>query len=257
MSPNRALVGSMLGPKEFGNHYTVGSSRYFHGQVVFAEIDPGFRNDYFPIDKMLEEVVPKEDGTPKRTKFISCYRVLEHLDFSAFLNLYVSSVDGKTLELKKEPYEKKHDAGFLRTFQEITPLNSLVLSYMTPPEFGSYITDPEQPKSAPKVMFTQIDLNIDEFLSLIEANPFHDSPLPNVHPQKLKEQILEIKGAPGKKTKGISLSSVFGSVSFLRLRSGFWFAGGGELIYYPIPPEEDLRKNHYEFYRTIDFHAGS
>ena len=71
---------TMLPPEEFGKHYTVGSSRFFHGQVVFAEIDIGFRNDYFPIDRTLTEVKPKPDGTPKRTKFIKTYRVLEHLD---------------------------------------------------------------------------------------------------------------------------------------------------------------------------------
>ena len=38
MWPNYALVASNLPPEEFGKHYTLGSSRYFHGQVVFAEI---------------------------------------------------------------------------------------------------------------------------------------------------------------------------------------------------------------------------
>ncbi len=257
MWPNYALVGSMLKPMEFGRHYTIGSSRYFHGQVVFAEIEADFRNEFFPIDRMLEEVKPKADGTPKRTKFISCYRVLEHLDFAALRNLYVSSADGKTLELQKEPYEKAHEPGFVRTYQEIAPFSALVLSYLTPPDFGSYITDPEQPKSAPKVMFTQIDLNIEEFLALIESNPFHDSPLPNIHPQKLKEQILEIKGQPEKTVKGISLDSVFGRISFLRLRTGFWIAGGGELLFYRIPSEQELRTKHYGFYQTIDSHTGA
>jgi hypothetical protein len=36
MWPNYALVGSNLPPEEFGKHYTLGSSRYFNGMVVFA-----------------------------------------------------------------------------------------------------------------------------------------------------------------------------------------------------------------------------
>ena len=252
MWPNKALVGSMLGPKEFGSHYAIGSSRYYHGVIVFAEIDPGFRNDYFPIDRLLEEVKPKIDGTPKRTKFISCYRVLEHLDFSAFGDLYITSVEGKSLRLQSAAYEKQHDPGFLRTFQEITPLNSIVLSHMTPPEFGQYITDPEQPKGAPKVMFTQIDLDIDAFLRMLEANPFHDSPIPNIHPTKLRDQIMEIKGHPEKRLKGISLDSVFGRVPFLRYRTGFWFAAQKDLLFYPIPAEETLRTEHYDWYRSLE-----
>ena len=71
MWPNYALVASNLPPDEFGKHYTLGSSRYFHGQVVFAEIDPNYRHDFLKIDKYIGEVKPDASGTPKRTKFIA------------------------------------------------------------------------------------------------------------------------------------------------------------------------------------------
>ena len=71
MWPNHALVASNLGPDEFGKHYTIGSSRYFHGQVVFAEIWPSL------IPR------PKKDSIPDREQvkvylqwnpiFPSCY----------------------------------------------------------------------------------------------------------------------------------------------------------------------------------------
>lgn len=252
MWPNKALVASMLAPDEFGKHYTIGSSRYFQGQVLFVEIDPEFRHDYFPIDKILEEVKPKPDGSPKRTKFISSYRVLEHLDFSAFGSLYVTSVEGKVLELKQAPYQKANDPGYIRVYQEICPLNAIVLTYLTPRKFGSFITDPDQPKMAPKLMFTQIDLNIDEFLQNLEKNPFHGSPIPNIHPHKLREQIKELKGNPHKQIKGISLDSAFGRISFLRLRTGFWFAFRDELVFYPIPSLEELERDHFHWLRSLD-----
>ena len=50
----------------------------FHGQVVFAEIDPNYRNDFLKIDKYIDDVKPDASGTPKRTKFIATYRVLVH-----------------------------------------------------------------------------------------------------------------------------------------------------------------------------------
>lgn len=250
MWPNHALVASNLGPNEFGKHYTIGSSRYFHGQVVFAEIDSEYRHDYFEIDRYMSEVVPKPDGSPKRTKFISTYRVLEHLEMTAFRDLHITSVEGRVLSLEQAPYERQHGPGFIRTYQEICPLNAIVLSYMTPPEFGKYITDPHQAKSAPKLFFTQIDLDIDKYLSTLESNPFLSSPIPNVHPQKLRDQILEFRGNPGKKIKGISLDSAFGRLSFLSLRSGFWIAGGEELIYWPIPDLATLEREHYDWLRS-------
>ena len=251
MHPNYALVASMLPPQEFGKHYTIGSSRYFHGQVVFAEIQNDYRHDYFPIDRVLAEVKPKPDGSPKRTKFISTYRVLEHVDLSAFKSLYVTSVMGLVLELKRQDYARDHQPGFIRTFQEICPLSTIVLTYMTPPEFGRFITDPDQPKGAPKVLFCQIDLDIDAFLRDIELDPFLDSPIPNVHPHKLREQIKELQANPQKPVKGISLDSAFGRIPFLRLRTGFWIGHHEELLYYAIPDAATLEKEHYEWCRSL------
>jgi hypothetical protein len=251
MYPNYALVASMLPASEFGRHYTLGSSRYFHGQVIFAEIDIDYREDYLPIDRYLAEVKPKPDGSPKRTKFIKTYRVLEHIDLSAFKNLYITSVVGKVLELKQEPYTREHEPGFIRTFQEICPMSMLLLTYMAPPEFGKYITDPEQPKGAPKVMFTQIDFPIDKFLQDLQADPFLPSPLPNVHPHKLRDQILALRANPEKRVKGIALDSVLGRISFLRLRTGFWIAHQDEVLYWPIPDRATLEKEHYEWYRSL------
>ena len=252
MWPNHALVASNLPPDEFGSHYTIGSSRYFHGQVIFAEIDVDYRHEYFQIEKYLPDVKPGLDGFPKRTKFLSTYRVLEHVALDAFKTLYVTTSEGKVLPIEKQPYAKPHDKGFIRTFQEVCPINNIVLSYFTPQEFGAYMTDPGQPKSVPKLFFTQIDLTIDQFLRDIEADPFHTSPIPNVHPQKLKDQIVELRGNPNKQLKGISLDSAMGRISFLKLRTGFWISEGEDIICFPIPDYATLQDEHYEWVRSLE-----
>ncbi len=252
MYPNYGLVASMLPPAEFGRHYTVGSARYYHGQVIFAEIDINFRHPFFPIDKGLAEVKPKEDGSPKRTKFIKTYRVLEHLDLASFKSLYVTTVSGKTLELERRNYNRTHKPGLIRTFQEICPFSYILLTYMTPPEFGKYITSQEnEAKGAPKVMFAQIELNIEKFLRDVEGNPYMDSPIPNVHAHKLREQIFELRANPMKKIKGISLDSCLSKLSFLKLRTGFWISCQDDLLYYPIPDKEVLEKEHFEWYKDV------
>jgi len=251
MWPNYGLVASNLGPEEFGRHYTIGSSRFFKGSVLFAKVDQSFRHPFFPIDRVLEEVVPNADGEPKRTKFISTYRVLEHIDLKALGSLYVTSVEGTVLELKPASYQKKHQPGFIRAFQEICPMRSIALTFMTPQEFGRYITEPGQTKGAPAVMFTQIDFRIDHFLEMIEQNPYHNSPIPNIHPQKLREQILEFRSTPNKRVKGISLDSALDKISFLKLRTGFWFAREDELIFYPIPSLSTLEQDHFDWLRSL------
>lgn len=250
MHPNHALVASMLPPEDFGRHYTVGSSRYFHGQVIYAEIDVEYRNDFLRIEECLAELKPKPDGSPKRTKFVKTYRVLEHLDLGAFKDLYVTSSVGKVLRLEKAPYTREHKSGFLRTFQEICPLSMIVLSYMDPRQFGEYVTTNEY-KGAPRLLFTQIDLNVDQFLADLEHDSFMTSPLPNLHPHKLRDQIRELRANPRKGVKGISLDSAIGRISFLKLRTGFWVAERGDLLFYPIPSRDVLEHDHYEWYRSL------
>ena len=104
----------------------------------------------------------------------------------------------------------------------------------------------------PKLFFTQIDLTIDQFMSDIEADPFHTSPIPNVHPHKLRDQILELRGNPEKQLKGISLDSALGRMPFLRLRTGFWISEGQEIVFYPIPDYPTLQEDHFDWLRSLE-----
>src|SRR6266542_745933 len=94
LHPNAALVGSQLNPGDFAKHFITGSSKYFSGKLIFAEIDANYRHPYFKIDKMLESLVPHEDGRPKSTKYVCTYRVLEHIDFDKIKKLYLSTPEG-------------------------------------------------------------------------------------------------------------------------------------------------------------------
>src|SRR5512142_110847 len=95
--PNEALVASQLSPEAFGKHYSVGTPRHFNGKVIFAEIDVNYRdpNNYLRIDEYLGYTKPDTTGgAPKRTTFVKSYRVLEHIDFSSLLKLYLVTTDG-------------------------------------------------------------------------------------------------------------------------------------------------------------------
>src|SRR5688572_12679260 len=116
--PNTALVGSQLAPDDFGKHFNSASSKYYSGKLIFAEIDPAFRHNYFDLDVTLGKLQPHADGRPKSTKYVSTYRVLEHVDFDAILALYITTSDGATLQLKQGEYEARHQSGFIRVFAE-------------------------------------------------------------------------------------------------------------------------------------------
>ncbi len=248
--PNEALVASQLSPEEFGRYYATGSPRHFSGKVIFAELDNSFRHPFFEIDRYLSECVPHPDSTPKKTKFIASYRVLEHIDFDALQKLYLITVDGKTLPLEKGEYNRITEKGEIFVYQNITPLNLLVASNSLPLEYGRYITLENKAKSAPNVCFTQIELDVEEILRYEEGSMAMYAPLPNVHPSNLRECLKELKAHPDKRSKTISLSSILPFISYEKIKHGFWFCGGEKIIFYTLPTREDLENKYYNWCKS-------
>lgn len=249
--PNAALVGSQLEPQEFGKHFVSGSSKYYDGKLIFAEIDPSFRQSYFKIDEMLKELVPHEDGRPKSTKYVSTYRVLEHVDYDKLMNLYITTPEGFTLELTTGDYHAQHQAGFIRVYGEIAPVSMVVLSDYNFLEFGKYITSPDTFVGAPKMFYMQIELDIDEYLKQSDLNPLMSSPIPDIHPSVLRKSIHEIRQLKDKHTKGLSLNNPLSKISFRHVRHGFMFASQGNSKFYPMPSQEVIEKTNYKFWKHM------
>jgi hypothetical protein len=251
LHPTAALIGSQLPPEELARHYTVGPTRYYRGKVIFAELDPGFRHPYFAIEAGLADLRPHEDGRPKATKYVSAYRVLEHVDFAALRGVYLTSAEGYCLHLEQGPYSPPPVGRDLRIYAEITPLRMLVLSKMDFTDFGQFITAAANPVGAPRFFYTQVELDIDGFLEEYEANPFMQPPLRNLHPSVLGNAIRELRAVKSKIHKGLSLHSNLDSLSYRAIAGGFMFAGRGESRYYPMPSAAEIEKANLKFWRSM------
>ncbi len=254
LHPNPSLVASMYKPKQFAMHYISGSTRFYDGRVLFFEISLDYRNDWFNIEEALNELKPHEDGRPKATKFIKSYRIIEHIDFSAIKNLYITTPTGECLELEADKSEKDIDVkedGELRIFAEINPLSMLVITKLNYINFGKNITDPNDSKSAPKQCYTQIHFDADQFLSDFEKNPMMLPPLRGVHPSKLRDAILEMKINPYKKTKGLALDSNFNKIPYSYIKHGFMFASETESKFFRIPSMLEIEKKNFKFWRSM------
>jgi len=247
--PNNALIASQLTPEAFAKHYVLGSAKHYKGKVIFAEIDINFRDPYFAIDEYLEQTVPHEDGSPKKTKFIASYAVLEHVPLNVIQNLYLATASGKTLGLKSAPYTAINEPGLIRIYQEIAPLQNLVASNLDQRSFGKYITTGTRSKGAPKICFTQIELDIEEFLEMNKDRNLIISPIPGHHPYRLYECILELMKNPSKKTKTISLGSLLDEIPYTRIRHGFWFSDGEELLFFPLPSDDEMKDKYYTWWK--------
>ncbi len=250
LHPTSALIGSQLTAEQLARHYTVGPTRHYRGKVIFAEVDIAFRNPYFAIEAALKDLIPHPDGRPKATKFISCYRVLEHVDFSALKSLYLTSEEGYALELK--PGSLPGGATPTESiYAEITPLRMLVLSKLDFSAFGSFITDPTNAIGAPRFLYTQLELSTDEFLSDYERNPYVQPPIPNVHPAILRDAIKELRTVGYKSNKGLSLRSNLDNVSYKLISKGFLFAAQKDTKFYPMPSYDEIEKTNLKFWKSL------
>lgn len=249
--PNPSLVASQCEPEAFSKHYQIGSTRYYTGKLIFAEIDPLYRHPYFDIEAGLRGLIPHEDGAPKATKFISSYRVLEHVDLQAIQRLYLATPNGEIIGIDPGKSEGPSPDSGLRVIAQICPLSMLVLTRLSSDDFGRYITDPANPKGAPVIFYTSLDLDITGFLKDFEANPFLPAPLAFMHPSKLRDAIIELQTHPEKTTKGLALRTPLGSVSYKSVRKGFWFYRPGHNLFFPFPALSEIELTHYKFWRAL------
>lgn len=253
MYPNFALVASQLDPADFVRYYSVGSARYYSGKMLFVEIDINYRNDYFRIEEILAQTTEHPDGSPKMTKFISSYRVLEHLSVESMGALYACTVNGDVLRIEPQSYTPSPSNSRISILQELNPVQLLVASSFDLVTLGKYLTTPGNPRGCPKLFFTQIDLDVDRFLADWKNNPFLAAPIPGVHPQKLATVLEALKADPQPRTKSIGIQSIFDRVSYSRIGNGFFVASEeGEFKHYPMPSQEVLQRDHYSWWKHSD-----
>jgi len=259
--PNHSLVASQLDAERFIKHYVRASARYFEGKLVFVEVDEAFRHPYFDIEGAYAQLKPHEDGSPKATKFISSYRVLEHMDFAAMGTLYICDASGGYVALESaadpatlisgEADSCGSSCDGLRVILEVDPVKFIVLTKLGLADYARFATDPGNSKGAPKMLFTELDLAVDDFMRETEESPYVSSFFPGIHPERLREAIKQLRGAPSKEVKGISLYCPLDRISYKLLRGGLVFAAKESIAYYPLLPLDEVERRFYKFWKNM------
>jgi len=242
-----ALIASMLPPREFGTYLATGTKKRNNGQAIFFEVDLGQIEKLIDMDSLNRRCVEKPDGSPKNSVYLSVYKVLEMIPLSALKSLYVATDNGRTLELKKAPYElPMENKKRLYLFQELSPVSPMVASELAPSAFLKRLTDGSTPITLPKLFFVELKLGE------LATNPFNTSIdyLPFTNVEHLKDCLQVLSGEYAKKMK--TVQRVFsGSLLFRTIESGFYVGSKDEIVFYPFPEIEELKKINYEFYRAI------
>ena len=237
-----ALIASHLSPVEFGNYLAVGARKRLRGQALFLETDPD-KIENFPREYMDKRLVPYKDGEPKRSLFLSIYRVLEQIPLEAMKNLYLVTDDGKVLEIQPGEYvPPKEDLIYL--YQQFNPITTRVASTLTPPEFIQFLTDTSKPVSAPRIFMAELKLNK---LARDPEAPIHDLPYPN--PDHLRECLLKLTASEQRLTKTV-IRQFRGDLSYRTIQNGFFVGDLKGYLYYPFPSAQTLESKHYSWWRS-------
>ncbi|MHB1453259.1 MAG: hypothetical protein ACYCYM_04805 [Saccharofermentanales bacterium] len=241
-----ALIASMLNPEEFATYYAIGERGKSHGQVLFIEIDPSFRNDFFQIEKGIARCIPNAQGQPKKSVYISIYRVLEHIPISAMGSLYYVTRDGRALQTEKVP--STNNEGGLHFYSELAPVRPAVVSPFGPLDFKDLLMGRREGfQGLPAIAF--VELQLGELAADPGNGVVQDLPYENI--EHLRRCLLEVK------TKTVS-SKMFdlsgsGILSFRVVRNGVFVGNQDEGLYlYPMPSSEELREKHHAWWRSAN-----
>jgi hypothetical protein len=242
-----ALVASMLPPEGFGMYLSTGTKKRNKGQTIFFEVDLGQIESVIDMDSLNKRCVPKEDGSPKSSVYLSVYRVLETIPTSALKSLYLTTDHGCVLELKKTTYDKsKEPVNALHLYQELCPVTPLVASELPPSAFLKRLTDGSIPIVLPKLFFVELKLGD------LATNPLGGSaehlPYPNIG--HLRDCLEILRGEYDKHMKTVQ-RIYSGTLLYRTIETGFYVGDKDEIDHYRYPGMKELEDINYEFFRGI------
>ncbi|MCF7928818.1 MAG: hypothetical protein K9L68_07710 [Spirochaetales bacterium] len=240
--PMEALIASQLEPEAFGAYMAIGSRKGSNERLIFAEINGEFGND-FDWDYAAERCVSHEDGEPKHSLYLSVYRTIEKIPLTQYRNLYLTTRDGRSLPINPTRY-----TGGVRKsiyiYQELSPINPLVVSSMPPEDFTDFITAESQKIHVPVLVFA--DLKVIDFKTPEQTGNIGG--IYDRNSEHIQSCIESVEGG-GKPTKTIDRSHIE-SFSYQAIDRGIFFGSEEEILFFPMPDYNTLRMHHYAWAKS-------
>ena len=239
-----ALVASHLAPEAFGAYLATGPKHLARGSAAFFQLSDDYAEEKLR-DCDLDDRLECLDESPRRSAYLSVYRVLEHTPLAALQSLHLVTEEGLVLTLS--PGECVADsAPRFHLYQEFCPVTPRVVSTLSPLDFAAHITDRTERVSLPALVFAEMKLG--PLADDPEASDVDELPYPNL--EHLRDCLRELRQKPGKTTKTV-IRFPQQDVLFRTIRTGFHVAGRrGEFLSFPMPTRETLETVHSSWWRS-------
>lgn len=240
-----ALVFSMLAPPDFGRYLALGAEKRTRGEALFIEVDIDAIPDNDSLKKLRDQCQPHADGRPRKSSYVSIYRVLERVPTAALGSMFLITRDGTSLELKKSnAVPPSASDSIFHLYQEFCPVSPRVVSRLDPVAFAKYITRPGQPISVPRIVFAEFELGP------LAHDPDCPAPkLPYRNLDHLRYCIRELQAAPEKASK-IVLRELQSDAPFWLIQGGVYVGDPSTVVCYPMPSEDELRKTDFNWWSS-------
>jgi len=239
-----ALIFSMLPPEKFGKYMAIGNSKLSRSSAIFIELDPDIDIPELPLQKAKERCVPHVSGNPRNSAYVCIYQALSRVPISALGKLHLATKDGLVLSLDPVKHQPSEAKGFY-LYQEICPVYPRVVSSLSPQEFCTYVTSPSNPLFLPKLFFA--DLRLGGLATDPEGGDARNLPYPEIG--HLRNCLLELSRKSDKKTKIVRRDVVADSLYYL-IENGFYVGDADNFLFYPMPVEESLLKEHHLWWNS-------
>ena len=239
-----SLVASDLPPQEFGSYMAVGPRFFSRGEAIFFELKPDFDAEIFATENVAEFADPSPGDPPKRSRYLATYRVLERIPRDALGSLYLTTDDGRVLEIERGDYQPEAERQ-LHLFQEFCPATPAVASRLSPGEFVEAVTNPAAPVSFPRLVFADLILNG------LATDPLGGDTgnLPYRELDHVRHCLASLSESDSKMTKNIS-RRLFGRINYRTMGRGFYVGDREGLAFYPMPTRAQLESIYHEWWRS-------
>ena len=158
--------------------------------------------------------------------------------------LYLITADGLSLGLQKGPVPDVEESAPYYLYQDLCPVQPLVISSMPLKPFGEYMVSDEFIISLPALCYCDLKVvNMDDPVNTGNVGPLYNHNLR--HLQKCIDAIT----VRGKKTK-IMERTFAGRFTYQTIKSGIAFVNKTGQIWYAMPDEQTLAEHHYDWARS-------
>ncbi|QDV65242.1 hypothetical protein [Crateriforma conspicua] len=239
---HEALVASHLSAEEFGAYMAVGTRKKTFGNVVFFELDPSFRSSELNLEQLEERCVPHSSGQPRRSKYMSVYRVMEHVPLEAYGQLHLTTRDGRVLSLDSQDYQAPASRSEAFMYAELCPLTPRIVTKLDPLEFTKKITDSANPVSVPRIFFAETQVARDSDGRLAGYLPYNN-------PAHIEDCLDEITNKPAKFAKTVDRDPPL-TAFYRTIASGFYVGDSTGIKQYAYPSVDELEEKHHKWWRS-------